>query len=72
MDIEEANKLVNKSMKVIRSCKTMSQLKVAISHVDLFYNRISRTFGLVNGTKIMSLTDRSIDFALRQIKNKEG
>lgn len=68
MDIEEANKLVNKSMKVILSCKNLDQLNIAVRYASLVYNKISRTIGLVNNSQFISLTERSIGFAQCQIK----
>jgi len=70
MDINQANVLVNKSMKVILSCKNLEQLSVAVKYADLVYKKISRTIGLVNNTQFISLIERSIGFAQCNIKHE--
>ena len=40
MSLDEAERLVNKCMTVLVSCKTRSQLKTAIRYTDLAYKRL--------------------------------
>ena len=69
MEIEEANNLVNKGMKVILSCKNIDQLDNAVKYADLVYRVLAREIGLINNTQFISLIERSIGFAQCQIKH---
>ncbi len=70
MNMNEANELVNRNVRVILSCETLEQLNVAVKYADLVYRKLSKEIGLVNNTQFMSLTERSIGFAQCQIKHK--
>jgi hypothetical protein len=64
----EANKLVNKSMKVILSCKNLDQLHIAVKYADLVYRKLAQGVGLVNNTQFICLTERAIGYTQCQIK----
>ena len=68
MRIEEADELVNRSMEVILSCKTLKQLNVAVKYSDLVYKRLSKEIGLINNMNFVCLTERSIGFAQCLVK----
>lgn len=72
MDKKEADALVQRSMEVILSCKTMSQLDTAVRYSNLVYKKLAYTIGLINNMKFVTLMERSIGFAQCQIKCNGG
>ena len=66
--LTEAEKLVQRSMTVILSCETLEQLGNAVRYSNLVYRKLSDGIGLVNNTKFIQLTERSIGFAQCNIK----
>ena len=72
MNIEEADKLINKAMTVILSCKTMDQLKTAVLYSNLVYKVLSNEIGLGRTMKFITLIERSIGFAQCQIQENKA
>jgi hypothetical protein len=70
MTNKEATDLVNRSIRVILSCETLHQLNVAVEYSNLVYRLIAEGVGLINNTRFISLTERSIGFAQCQIKHE--
>ena len=68
MTHNKAKELVNKSMKVILSCKTLEQLNAAVRYAGLVYKKLGQEIGLINNMNFVCLTERSIGFAQCQIK----
>lgn len=68
MTKDDATKLVNRSVSIILSCKTMEQLINAVKYADLVCRKISKEIGLLNHTQFISITERSIGFAQCQVK----
>jgi len=68
MQIKKADELVNKSMKVILSCKTLEQLNVALEYSKLLYKKLSGEVSLSLKFRYLMLIERSIGFAQCQIK----
>ena len=70
MNIEEANELVSKCMKVILSCKTYSQLNNAVKFADFTYKILANGIGLINESRFVPRIERSIGFAQCNIENQ--
>ena len=61
--------MVDKCQKVILSCKTEAQLKVAIKYAQLASKRISSRCGVEDHIKRVCFFERNIGYALGQINS---
>jgi hypothetical protein len=69
MELEEAEKLVNKAMSVILSCRTMDQLSNAVTYSRLVYKLLAKEIGLVNNSNFICLIERSMGYAQCRIES---
>jgi hypothetical protein len=64
MDIKEKDKIINKAISVIDSCKTQDQLHVAVRYTSLCFKRINWTIG------DLSNVERHVGYAQCNIDNE--
>lgn len=72
MDKQQAQKIVDKCMLVILSCKTHNQLCTAVKYSDFAYRLLQKEIGLINNMNFLCLIERSIGFAQCQIKGSHS
>lgn len=69
MTHKEANTLIDRTMKVILSCKTMEQLNAAIGYANLAYSELFRNGLSIERARFTPLIERSVGYAQCQIKH---
>lgn len=67
MNVIEADKLTEKCMKVILSCRNMDQLMVAHIYAERVLKKINNEIGLAKYSRPEKLIERSIGYALRKV-----
>lgn len=72
MNIDEADKLANKCVSVVLSCKNYKQLDNAIKYTVLTYKKLGKHRDLVNKVRFIAKIQLSIGFVKGYIKGRNN